>query len=936
MKKLFLLDAFALIFRAYHALANSSPRITSTGIDTNAQFGFTNTLIDLITKEKPSHIAICFDTSAPTQRTIDFADYKANRQEAPEPLIQAIPDIKAIIAGFQIPIIEYDGFEADDVIGTLAWQAAAQGIDVYMVTPDKDYGQLLTKPQVFIYKPSNRGNPPEILTAESICQKWDIQRVEQVIDMLGLMGDAVDNIPGIKGIGEKTAAKLLKEYDTLEHVLANADIIKGAVGDKIRAGKDQAILSKKLATIITDVPVNYNEDGFLYRGVIKEKLQPIFQRLEFKTLGKRLFDHDAQATNINKSSSSITTLFGDIEYNESTSPLSQTAETTQFKTIRDIQHHYHLLEKEDDILNLINLLMAQSEVCLDTETTGIHPKEAAIIGLAFSFKKHEAYYIPILETSKTDKIKKLALFEPLWQKKDILWIGQNLKYDFLVLRNYGIFIENNYFDTMVAHYVIQPEGKHNMDLMSEQHLGYSPISITSLIGKKGKNQGCLLDVPLVEVADYSAEDADITFQLKHALNPLLVSNNVNQVFYDIDNPLVHVLVDMEDHGIKIDQVFLANYAKDIEREAIEIEKNVITEAGINFNLSSPKQVGEVLFQKLQIDNGGKKTKTGQLATGEEVLIKLAKHYPIVQNILDYRELSKLLSTYILALPEMINPKTQRVHTSYSQTVAVTGRLSSNYPNLQNIPIRTTKGQGVRKAFIPQDDGWVIASADYSQIELRIIAAMSGDTNMIEAFKNDKDIHIATAAKVFGIPESAVTKEQRYQAKSVNFGLIYGQGAFGLSENLKISNKEAKSIIESYHIQFSGINRFKQNNIEFARKHGFVETLVGRKRYLSDINSQNFTIRSFAERNAINSPIQGTAADMIKMAMIKIQASLKQAGLQTKMLLQVHDELVFEIPKTELTKAKHVILEDMQNAMVLPNQVPVKAEFGYGANWLEAH
>ncbi len=936
MPKLFLLDALALIFRAYHALANSSPRKTSSGYDTNAQFGFTNTLIDLLTKENPSHIAVCFDTHAPTQRHIDYEQYKAQRQEAPEALIQAIPDIKEIIAAFNIEMVELDGYEADDVIGTLAYQAADKGFEVFMVTSDKDYGQLLTKPNIYIYKPAAYGNPPEIITAEKVCQKWDIQHVHQVIDILGLMGDAVDNIPGIKGVGEKTAAKLLKEFGSVENVLAQAEHIKGSLGEKVRAGKENAILSKKLATIITDVPLSFDAEKAAYTGFNQDLLQQVFQKLEFKTLGKRLFQNEQTPLTAAPNHSQQLSLFPEqnILSSKPETAYVSTNVTSLLKNIKSTEHNYILIETTAALQELVDTLLLQKEICIDTETTGIHPKLATIIGLAFSYQAHQAYYISFLDKHLQTEF--LHILEPLWQRTDVLWIAQNLKYDWLVLKNLGIDLKGNWFDTMIAHFNVQPEGKHNMDDMSEQYLQYSPISIESLIGKKGKNQGNLLNVPLTQVAEYSAEDADITFQLKYLVAQDLINKQVESVFYEIDNPLVKVLVDMEDNGIKIDTDFLNNYAKTIELEAQKIEEQVVAEAGIRFNLSSPKQVGEVLFQKLQIDNGGKKTATGQLATGEEVLVKLAKQHPIVQHILDYRELTKLLSTYILALPEMVHPNTGRVHTSYGQTVAVTGRLNSNYPNLQNIPIRTKRGQEIRKAFIARNSEWVIVSADYSQIELRIMAALSGDKNMIQAFIDDKDIHLATAAKIFYIPEDQVTKEQRYQAKSVNFGLLYGQGVFGLAENLNISRAEAKIIVDNYKQQFNGMQDYIKNTIEKGRINGYVETYLGRKRYLPDLNSQNFTIRSFAERNAINSPIQGTAADMIKLAMIKIHQRLTTEKWQTKMLLQVHDELVFEVPLNELDSVKKLILSEMENALPLPNGVPVKAGLGFGANWLEAH
>ena len=943
-KKLFLLDAFALIFRAYYALIRN-PRITSKGFNTNAQFGFTSTLFDLINKEKPTHLAVCFDTKAPTERHTDFADYKANRQETPEDLLASIPDIKRIIRGFNIPVVEMDGFEADDVIGTLAWEAADAGYEVFMVTPDKDYGQLLIHPNVFIYKPPFMGNPHEILTAEKICAKWDIERVEQVVDMLGMMGDAVDNIPGIPGVGEKTAAKLLKEYGTLENVLANADSLKGALGEKVRNNKELAILSKKLATIITTVPVEFHEENFKLKDWNKEELIQVFTELEFKTLGKRILGDSFNAFQTAPQAGQMD-LFGNAVASEDkknkTSEINETVtEDTEHlgmaadKNISNTEHYYHLIQGTENIEQLIQELLQQKEICFDTETTNIDANEAELVGISFSFKTTEGYYIPCPANKKeTETI--LKQFEPLFKKEDILWVGQNIKYDLLVLKWYGIELKGKFFDTMLAHYLIEPEGRRSMDLLSAQYLGYEPVHIDELIGKKGKGQGNMRDVDVDKAKEYAAEDADITLQLKQVFTALLADKNVVRVFNEVENPLVPVLTDMEYEGVKIDIAFLNAYSKELEKDAKVFEENVYRTAGVRFNLASPKQLGEVLFDKLKIDAKAKKTKTGQYATGEDVLQKLAANNPIVADILGYRELTKLKSTYVDALPEIINSKTGRVHTSYAQAVAVTGRLSSNNPNLQNIPIRSDRGKEIRKAFIPRDANHVLVSADYSQIELRIVAAISGDPNMCEAFKAGKDIHTATAAKVYNVAEADVTKEMRYKAKSVNFGIIYGQGAFGLAENLGISRSEAKEIIDNYKKEFVGITSYMDNTINFAKENGYVETLMGRKRWLKDIGSANFTVRGFAERNAVNSPIQGTAADMIKLAMIKIHKAIKEAGLKSKMILQVHDELVFDALPEELDTLKPIILDNMRAALPLPNGVPVEAELGVGENWLVAH
>ena len=964
-KKLFLLDALALIYRAYYALIRT-PRITTTGINTNAQFGFTNTLLEIIRKENPTHIAVCFDTHAPTERHTDFSDYKANRQEAPEDLLDSLPHIKAIIEGFNIPVIEYDGYEADDIIGTLAWQAADKGYEVYMVTPDKDYGQLLIHPNVYIWKPPAFGNKEEIVDAKKICEKWDIERVEQVVDMLGLMGDASDNIPGIPGVGEKTAAKLLKLYGTLEGVLDNADKITGSMGEKVRAGKKSAIMSKKLATIITNVPVTFHEEEFRLKEKNKSALAEIFNELEFKTLGKRILGEafsvsgGAGAAEVAAAKQEQTDLFGNTvnvktknkkgiadkkegpsinndvaeEGGEDLSDEDLPVELVVNKNSANTPHSYKAIEGKENILAFVKELSAQKEICIDTETTGINANDVELVGLSFSYKEHEGFYIPIANEAEAKKT--LALFEPLFKNKDIVWIGQNLKYDFLVLKWYGVELLGKTFDTMLAHYVIEPEGRRSMDLLSAQFLGYEPISITMLIGKKGKNQGTMRDAPLDQVTEYAAEDADITLQLKNCFTPLIKKRGVEKVFNEVENPLVRVLVDMEYEGVKVDIDFLNEYSKVLEVDAKKSEERVYEQAGVRFNLASPKQLGEVLFDILKLDAKAKKTKTGQYATGEDVLQKMAAKHKIVDDILNFRELTKLKSTYVDSFPELINPKTGRVHTSYAQAVAVTGRLSSTNPNLQNIPIRTERGREIRKAFIPREKGRVLVSADYSQIELRIVAAISGDPNMCEAFKLGKDIHTATAAKVYGIKEEEVTKEMRYKAKSVNFGIIYGQGAFGLAENLGISRTEAKEIIDNYKKEFPNIQLYMDQQINNAKELGFVETLMGRKRWLRDINSSNFTVRGFAERNAINSPIQGSAADMIKLAMIKIHAEMKKTNWESKMILQVHDELVFDAVEKELPALKELILNCMKAALELPNGVPVEAEVGVGKNWLEAH
>lgn len=939
-KKLFLLDAMALVFRAYYALIRS-PRITSKGKNTNAQFGFTNTIIELINNQKPTHMAVCFEGGEPVGRTSDFADYKANRQEAPEDIKASLPDIRRILAALNIPMIDSEGFEADDVIGTLSKQAAALGYDVYMVTPDKDYGQLVSD-KVKIYKPGYQGGDVEIMGPQEVCEKWGIENVTQVIDILGLMGDAVDNIPGIPGVGQKTAAKLIAEYGSVENILAAADGIKGALGEKIRAGKESAEMSKRLATIITDVPVQFHEEDFRLKEWNKEALKEILIELEFRTVGKRLLGEELTPapTGQAQRAGSQPSLFdtGNNGSSESDSPSAGEADRTwngPVQTIADVPHNYELVESEGEFAALMDVLNKTTEISFDTETTAIDANMAELVGLSFSVEPHTGYYVPV-PASRAAAMQVLERFRPLFANPDKIWIGQNLKYDMLVLKWYDVELVGKKFDTMLAHYLIDPEGKRNMDLLAEKYLNYKPVSITELIGKKGKGQLTMRDVDVALVKDYAAEDADVTLQLKNVFAPQLKELDVQKVFDEVENPLAPVLVDMEFEGIRIDTQFLNDYSRLLEEEAHRHEEAVYAAAGLRFNLGSPKQLGEILFEHLKLDPKAKKTKTGQYATGEDVLAKLAAEHKIVDDILAYREYTKLRSTYVDSLPQLINPKTGRVHTTFAQAVAVTGRLSSNNPNLQNIPIRTERGREIRKAFIPRDENHILVSADYSQIELRIVAAISGDPAMCEAFRSGKDVHTATAAKVYNVPEEEVTKEMRYKAKSVNFGIVYGQGAFGLAENLRISRAEAKEIIDNYKKEFAGVTKYMDDMIAFAKKHGYVQTVMGRKRWLRDINSANFTVRGFAERNAINSPIQGTAADMIKLAMVNVHKAFRQHQFQSLMVLQVHDELVFDVVKEELEAVKPVILQAMQTAMELPNGIPVLAEVGEGKNWLEAH
>lgn len=931
--KLFLLDAFALIYRGYFALsANPAFKATnSKGVDTSAIIGFVNTMVDLILKEKPTHIAVVFDTPEPTVRHIEYTEYKANRNEVPEAITIGVPYIEKIIDAFNIKRIGVPGYEADDVIGTLAKQAAAQGVEVFMMTPDKDFGQLVGE-NIWIYRPGRQGNDAEVWGPKQVCEKFDINNPEQVIDVLGLMGDAVDNIPGVPGVGPKTASKLIKEFGSLENILENTDKQKGKLKENLETYKDQAVLSKKLATILLDAPVAFHMEDFKHKEKNGDELHQLFSELEFRSLTKRVLGKEIMASTIKPAAidqeSGQTNLFGDAE------ELPELEENfTDFATIDNTTHEYKVVQEEHEILQLVATLQQQPEFCFDTETTGLDPITSEIVGLSISFKKGEGYYIPFPPDREQAK-QRLALFQPVFENENLLKIGQNCKYDIAILKNYGVAVKGKLFDTMLAHYVLKPESKHGMDYMSETYLKYRPVSIESLIGKKGKNQLSMRDVELEKIKEYATEDADITLQLKHYLAPLLDKTPSKKVFDDIEMPLMPVLERMEAEGVKIDVDFLKNYSKDITEELIVLRDSIYKHAGQEFNIDSPRQLGQILFEQLKIDDKAKKTKTGQYATGEDVLVKLKSKHAIIQDILDYRQLTKLQSTYVDALPEMVNPITGRVHTSLMQAVAATGRLSSNNPNLQNIPIKTERGKEVRKAFVPRDENHVLISADYSQIELRVIAALSNDTNMIEAFKSGADFHTITAAKVYGISPQDVTKDMRSAAKAVNFGIIYGQSAFGLAQGLGISNTEAKEIIDNYFKQYPGIKKYMNDNVKLAREKGYVETFYGRRRYLPDIESGNAVVRGFAERNAINSPIQGSAADMIKLAMIKIDKALAAAKFKTKMILQVHDELIFDVPKDELTQVSILIKACMENAVSL--SVPIVAEVNNGNNWLEAH
>jgi len=937
MKKLFLLDGMALIYRAHFALSKS-PRFTSGGLNTSAVMGFTNTLLDVLKKEKPTHMAVVFDTEAPTDRHIEYEKYKAHREAMPEDLSKALPYIFKLVLGFNIPLITSDGYEADDIIGTLAKKAELQGYQVYCMTPDKDFGQLVS-PNIHIYKPARMGNEMEILGVKEILAKWEIERVDQVIDILGLWGDAVDGIPGIPGIGEKTAKTLIKQYGSVEEIIAHSHELKGKMRENVEAFAEQGLMSKRLATINLNVPVELDEAGLEMCAPSKDLLEPLFAELEFRTLGRRVFGDDFSVTEM-KAVSIQTDLFG----NEvATGRTTMTVDITDIgqpeisvapsKSIDTVSHEYHLADTFEKRAELIKLLKQQKDICFDTETTGTDANFCELVGLSFAIKANEAWYVPVpAEQGETKKI--VDEFKGLLEDASIGKTGQNLKFDILVLKWYGIEVRGNLFDTMMAHYVLDPDTRHGMDILSENYLGYKPVSITSLIGAKGKNQGNMRDVEIEKIKEYAAEDADITLQLRNVFEPKIKEAEAEKLINEIEHPLIYVLADIEYEGVKIDHDTLKEFSKELEIDVAKLEKVVFEKAGVRFNIASPKQLGEVLFEKLMLDPKAKKTKTGQYQTGEDVLVSLAAKSDIVRDILDYRQLQKLKSTYVDALPQLVNAKTGRVHTSYNQAVAATGRLSSTNPNLQNIPIRTERGREVRKAFIPRDSGHTIVSADYSQIELRIIAEISKDANMMEAFVQNLDIHTATAANVYGIGLDEVTSTQRRNAKAVNFGIIYGQSAFGLSQNLGIPRKEAAEIIDNYFAQYPGIKTYMSDTMNFARENGYVTTLMGRRRYLRDINSANATVRGFAERNAINAPIQGSAADMIKIAMINIHKEFLAQKLDARMTMQVHDELVFDVPHHEVEIVKPIILHNMKNA--IKTTVPIMVEIGTGANWLEAH
>ncbi|HQN98739.1 MAG TPA: DNA polymerase I [Bacteroidales bacterium] len=919
--KLFLLDAMALIYRAFYAMAKT-PRINSKGMNTGAILGFANTLWDVLKNEDPTHIGVAFDMQAPTMRHEDFAEYKANRQAMPEDLAASIPWIKDLIRAFNIPILEKEGYEADDLLGTLALQAAQKGFKVYIMSTDKDLGQLVSE-NILLYRPARFGNESEILGVEEICQKYGIKNPAQLTDILGLWGDASDNIPGVPGIGETYAKKLIAQFDTIENLIQNAEKIENPkIKEKILAHAEEALFSKQLASLRLDAPVEFDEELFKRHPPDIESLRKILDTLEFRTFSQRIFK------DLEKKKPSEQLSFFPLEKNEEGTSL-----TDSLKNIHNTPHHYSVLSSIEEIRSLAYTLQYTKEFCFDTETTGLDPNNCDLVGISFAVLAHEAWYIP-LPQNRDKTIEILEILKPPLQNSDILKIGQNMKFDLTVLHWYGCQPSAPFFDTMLAHYVIEPEQRHSMDYLARAYLHYDPVPIESLIGKKGNHQGNMRGVEIEKIKEYAAEDADITLQLKYAIEPLLHQTGTYELFQEIEMPLMPVLVSMETQGVKIDTEALNAFGEQLENEIHQIAEEIYSLAGESFNISSPKQLGVILFEKLKIAENPRLTSTKQYATGEDVLEKLAHRHPIVEKILDYRELTKLKSTYVDTLPQMINPRTQRVHTSYNQAVTATGRLSSNNPNLQNIPVRTERGREIRKAFIPRNSDYILISADYSQIELRIIAHLSGDEAMKEAFRQGLDIHAATASRIFNIPLNQVTKEQRRTAKSVNFGIVYGISAYGLAQNLDIPKKEAAAIIEEYFKQYPGIKAYMEKSIVFAREHGYVETIKGRKRYLPDINSANANMRGFAERNAINAPIQGSAADMIKIAMINIYQALKEKFPHSYMILQVHDELVFDARKEEAEEIKIMVRNIMQNAM--PLSIPVVVDINAGENWLEAH
>ena len=931
-KKLFLLDAYALIYRAHFAFIKR-PLINSKGVNVSCVNGFTSLIWDVIQNEKPTHIAVAFDLSGPTFRHDMYEPYKAHRDEQPEDITIGTPYIKKIIEAMNIPVVSCKGYEADDVIGTLAKQAENEGFEVYMITSDKDYGQLVSD-NIFLYKPGRMGNEVELLKKEDICATWGIKRVEQVVDMLGLQGDAVDNIPGVKGIGPKTAQILIEKYDSIEGIIENAAELPEKQRIQMLENKEIALLSKKLARIDTEVPIQFDSTVYQIDPINKELLTELFRELEFRSLAKKILGKDLGALENSDSDAPVQTdLFGNvIEQPEKKVSMAANAHLVN-KTVENTPHKYHLVDNEDKMKGLVKLLSSQKEICFDTETTGLEIG-SELVGISFSIEAQEAYFVIFPENQEKTKAY-LELFRPLFENENIDKIGQNLKFDMLVLRWYGIEVKGRIWDTMIMHYILEPDQRHGMDYLAESYLGYSPVPIENLLGKGAKKKITMRDVPLEKLKEYAAEDADITWQLKQKLDGIL-AGELRKLYLEIEEPLIKVLADMEWNGVNLDTPFLADYSLKIEKDIEVLRKEILETAETPWlNLDSPKQIGDVLFDKMKIPYRWKKTKTGQYSTDEEVMSELATKYPIVERILEYRQLTKLKSTYIDALPRLVNKHSARLHSSFNQALTNTGRLSSNNPNLQNIPIRSEAGREVRKAFIPRSKDYVLLAADYSQIELRLIAELSGEEAMLDAFRHGHDIHQATAAKIYGVPLESVTKEQRYNAKTVNFSIIYGAGAMLLSQQLGIKRAEASELIKQYFDQYSGLKKYMEDVVHEARKNGYVTTICGRRRYLRDLDSRNGMMRSHAERNAINTPVQGSAADMIKLAMIKIYNELNRGGFKTELILQVHDELVFDVPKDELEKVRTIIENSMKNA--LPGlKVPIVVGIDTGENWLEAH
>ena len=923
-QRLFLLDAFALIYRAYYAFIKN-PIKNSKGINTSASYGFTLFLHDLLKKEKPTHLAVVFDSPGKTDRAVEHDFYKANRESMPEDIANMLPYIKKIIKAFNIPMLELSGYEADDIVGTIAKEKEKSGHQVYMVTPDKDFAQLVSE-NIFIYKPSRQGNGVEIMGVPEVLEKWEVEDPKQVIDILGMWGDAVDNIPGIPGVGEKTAKKLIKEYGSMENMLEHSHELKGKLREKVEANKDQALVSKMLATIILDVPISVKDEDLLISDPDKDALSKLFAELEFRNLGKRILGEEYTVNQAAPTNGQMDLFGGESQDN------GTIASEDKGKTIENTDHNYTLVTTIKDLQKLITMLSKQKQIAFDTETTGLDVMNETVLGISFSVHANEGFYIPLNDENRDEYLTKL---KPLFENEGVGKIAQNLKYDMHILANYGIEVKGHLFDTMLAHYLLQPDMRHNMGFLAESYLGYTPVSIERLIGKKGKNQKSFASIDIEQQKEYAAEDADVTWQLAKTFEVLCKENMVDNVLQEVEMPLVRVLTKMERNGVKLDEKFLNDYNEQLTEELVATRTKIFEAANTEFNMDSPKQLGEVLFDQMGIPYKGKKTKTGQYATGEDKLQSYKKDYPIVDDILEYRQIAKLRSTYVDALPKLIDPKTGKVHTTFSQAVAATGRLSSVNPNLQNIPIRTERGRKIRKAFIPSDSQHILMAADYSQIELRLIAELSGDKAMLAAFNQGLDIHTATAAKVFNVPLDKVSREMRSNAKTVNFGIIYGVSAFGLSQQTDLTRTESKEVIESYFETYPGIKKYMDENIDQARKNGFVSTILGRRRILRDINSRNAILRGHAERNAINTPVQGSAADMIKLAMIAIDKEMTKRKMQSLMTLQVHDELVFDVVKTELEELKDLVITQMQNA--LPGlKVPIIAEVGLGENWLEAH